>query len=209
MRWKIAWPGRGAARTVVLDNMGLDARWCLIHCTHMTPRRVHAWRNPAPSPACAPSPTPISATGFSRRRALPPAAAALPSATDRTCASLSEELRTLEYGQRLREQKRNRLGPSAPLRTALVRLCLSGGAQALGLSSGTLAVGQTADIVMSRRDASRDRRPNGDQIIDSWIFAAGDGAVRDVFAGGIRPSRKAGTCAAMKLVAASPSPCAA
>ena len=64
----IAWSG---ARPVqwLLDNMAVDARWCLIHCdAHDTARRAAAWPAQAPWPVSAPSPRPTSATASSRRR---------------------------------------------------------------------------------------------------------------------------------------------
>ena len=109
-----------------------------------------------------------------------------PWAPTATCASpLNEELRTLEYGQRLREQKRNRLGPvGASTGRHLLDSAHRGGAQALGLASGTITVGQTADIVILDETHPAFAGRDGDQIVDSWVFAAGDGAVGDVFAGG-------------------------
>ena len=63
--------------------------------------------------------------------------------------ALGEELRTLEYGQRLRERKRNRLGPAgASTGRYLFDAARRGGAQALGLNSGAIAPGCAADIVI-------------------------------------------------------------
>ena len=99
--------------------------------------------------------------------------------------ALNEELRTLEYGQRLREQKRNRLGAEGPSTGRhLFDAARRGGAQALGLNSGSLAAGKTADIVVldTAHPALAARRE--DFILDSWIFAGGEGLVSDVFAAG-------------------------
>ncbi len=75
--------------------------------------------------------------------------------------ALGEELRTLEYGQRLRERKRNRLGPAGTSTGRhLFDAARRGGAQAMGLTSGAIAPGCTADIVILRRRPSRARRPH-------------------------------------------------
>jgi len=101
--------------------------------------------------------------------------------------ALVEELRTLEYGQRLRERKRNRLGPvGASTGRHLFDAARRGGAQALGRATGALAVGREADIVILDDAHPALAGRQGDAILDSWIFAAGDGVVRDVFAGGER-----------------------
>ena len=100
--------------------------------------------------------------------------------------ALNEELRTLEYGQRLRDQKRNRLGPvGASTGRHLFDCARRGGAQALGLAGGALAVGRAR--TSSSWTTPTPRSPAAaDQLIDAWVFAAGDGAVHTVFAGGRR-----------------------
>jgi cytosine/adenosine deaminase-related metal-dependent hydrolase len=63
--------------------------------------------------------------------------------------SVNEELRTLEYSQRLRDQKRNRLGGGhASTGSRIFETARKGGAQALGLGEAGLSVGQSADIVV-------------------------------------------------------------
>jgi formimidoylglutamate deiminase len=99
--------------------------------------------------------------------------------------ALGEELRTLEYGQRLRDRKRNRLGPAgSSTGRYLFDAAVSGGAQALARDSGALAVGRDADIVVldGAHPGLAGRR--GDAVIDALVFAGGDGLVTDVIAGG-------------------------
>jgi cytosine/adenosine deaminase-related metal-dependent hydrolase len=98
--------------------------------------------------------------------------------------SVNEELRTLEYSQRLRDQKRNRLGAGrSSTGRAIFEAARRGGAQALGLGQAGLSVGQSADIVVLDDTHPSLVGRDGDALIDAWIFAAGN-VVRDVFAGG-------------------------
>ncbi len=183
----LAWSG---ARPVqwLLDNMNVGPRWCLIHCTHMiADESTRLARSGAVAGLCPITEANLGDGIFSA----PPHAAAgghFAVGTDSNVRiALNEELRTLEYGQRLRDEKRNRLGPvGASTGRHLFDRARRGGAQALGLPTGALAVGQTADIVVldDTHPALVGRRD--DQLIDAWVFAAGDGAVRDVFAGGRR-----------------------
>jgi formimidoylglutamate deiminase len=181
----IAWSG---ARPVqwLLDNMNVDARWCLIHCTHMTPDESSRLAQSGAVAGLCPITEANLGDGIFEAPRFAAAGGRFAMGTDSNVRiALNEELRTLEYGQRLREQKRNRLGPvGASTGRHLFDTARGGGAQALGIASGTLAVGQTADIVILDGTHSALAGRNGDQILDSWIFAAGDGAVRDVFAGG-------------------------
>jgi formimidoylglutamate deiminase len=180
-----AWSG---ARPVewLLDNLALDARWCLIHCTHMTPDESTRLAKSGAVAGLCPVTEANLGDGVFEAPLFASAGGRIAIGTDSNVRiALNEELRTLEYGQRLRDAKRNRIGSiGSSTGRYLFDMVRRGGAQALSLASGTLAAGQTADIVilddMHPALVSRE----GDQLLDSWVFAAGDGAVRDVFAGG-------------------------
>jgi formimidoylglutamate deiminase len=100
--------------------------------------------------------------------------------------SVVEELRWLEYGQRLRDQRRNRLyGADQPMvgRT-LFDAALDGGAQALGQPIGALEVGKRADWLVLDGNDPYLATASGDGILNRWLFAGGDRQVRDVLVNG-------------------------
>jgi formimidoylglutamate deiminase len=100
--------------------------------------------------------------------------------------SVVEELRWLEYGQRLRDQRRNRLyGAQQPMvgRT-LYDAALKGGAQAMGQAVGALAPGQRADWLVLDGDDPYLATATGDGVLNRWLFAGGDRQVRDVMVNG-------------------------
>jgi formimidoylglutamate deiminase len=99
---------------------------------------------------------------------------------------VAEELRWLEYGQRLRDQKRNRLYRSDQpmIGRTLYDAALAGGAQALGQPIGELAVGKRADFVVLDGSDPYSACAEGDAILNRWLFAGGDRQVRDVMVGG-------------------------
>jgi formimidoylglutamate deiminase len=111
--------------------------------------------------------------------------------------SVVEELRWLEYGQRLRDQRRNRLyGADQPMvgRT-LYDAALDGGAQALGQPIGALQVGKRADWLVLDGNDPYLATASGDGILNRWLFAGGDRQVRDVLVNGqwvVRDGRHAG-----------------
>lgn len=183
----VAWSG---ARPVqwMLDNMPLGPRWCLIHCTHMTEDECARLARSGTVAGLCPVTEANLGDGIFRAPAYAAAGGRLAVGTDSNVRiALNEELRTLEYGQRLRDEKRNRLGPlGGSTGRHLYDCARRGGAQALGRPTGALAAGQAADIVVldETHPALAGRRD--DQLIDAWVFAAGDGAVRDVYAGGRR-----------------------
>jgi cytosine/adenosine deaminase-related metal-dependent hydrolase len=114
--------------------------------------------------------------------------------------SVSEELRLLEYGQRLRDGARNVLAHVSGGSTgrALFDDVVRGGAQAAGVRGvGGLAVGAAADIVSLHDDIALGGR-SGDTILDSFIFASQRGAIdsvwragRKVVSGGVHVNRAA------------------
>jgi formiminoglutamate deiminase len=183
----LAWSG---ARPVewLLANMAVDRRWCLAHATHMLPVEVRGLARSGATAGVCPITEANLGDGIFEAIGFLGAGGRMAVGTDSNVRiSLPEELRTLEYGQRLRERKRNRLGPAgASTGRHLFDLVRAGGARALGLDTGALAVGKAADIVVLDGEHPALVGRDGDAVLDSWIFTAGDGAVRDVFAGGRR-----------------------
>ncbi len=86
--------------------------------------------------------------------------------------SAADELRTLEYGQRLFHRQRNVLGDAArSTGRHLFERSLDGNA---------LAVGQRADFVVLDGGGHQ-----GDAVIDSWIFTTDNAAIKSVYHGGV------------------------
>jgi formimidoylglutamate deiminase len=104
---------------------------------------------------------------------------------------LSEELRTLEYSQRLAVRARAVLaghGLAGPASTGRVLLegALAGGARATGRDAGAIAPGRLADLMTLDAGTLALAGLDGDMALDGWIFAADDRAVLDVWSAGRR-----------------------
>ncbi|MEM9224188.1 MAG: amidohydrolase family protein, partial [Pseudomonadota bacterium] len=99
--------------------------------------------------------------------------------------SLVEELRTLDYGQRLLGRVRNPLsGASQSSGRRLWSEAAKGAARALHRGSGEIAVGSLADLVALNGSTLALDGLDGDTLLDAHIFAGDDGAVSDVWAAG-------------------------
>jgi formimidoylglutamate deiminase len=98
---------------------------------------------------------------------------------------LADELRLLEYGQRLHERERNVLNTGDGRSTGRVLFdgAVAGGAQALGANNGVLAPGRVADIVALTDAHPSMAQRRGDAWLDAWIFA-GARAIECVWSGG-------------------------
>ena len=181
----IDWSG---ARPVqwLLDNASVDARWCLIHATHMTPAETERLARSGAVAGLCPITEANLGDGIFNGTTYAASGGQFAIGSDSNVRiSLAEELRQLESSQRLRDLKRNRLGPPGGSTGRFLFDAVSqGGAQALGLDTGALAIGRRADIVALDSEHPALVGRSGDQLLDAWIFAAGDGCVRDVWVRG-------------------------
>jgi formimidoylglutamate deiminase len=185
----LAWSG---ARPVqwLLDNMSIDARWCLVHATHMEPEEINGLARSGAAAGLCPVTESNLGDGIFPAVGFQDAGGRIAIGTDSNVRiAVNEELRTLEYSQRLSHRRRNLIGgPGASTGRALFDATRRGGMQALGqCADGApapgLKKGQVADIVVLDDSHPTLVGRTEDQAIDAWIFAAG-AVVRDVFAGG-------------------------
>ncbi len=98
-----------------------------------------------------------------------------------------EELRWLEYGQRLTARRRNLLthGPEVPsVGARLFKGALAGGAQALGRPIGRLAPGARADLLVIDPERPTLYGRSEDLFLDALVFAGNDNPVTGVMVGG-------------------------
>ncbi|MFT7595822.1 MAG: formimidoylglutamate deiminase [Paracoccaceae bacterium] len=170
----------------LLDNQPPDQRWCLIHCTQMQPRETADLAATGAVAGLCPITEASLGDGIFDGVRWANAGGAMAVGSDSNIRiSLAEELRQLEYSQRLRDHTRATLaGPGASTGRTLYDKVLAGGAQALGRNSGVIAPGQWADLVTLDGDAPDLIGRQGDTVLDTWIFANGDTLVRDVWSAG-------------------------
>jgi len=170
----------------LLDNQPPDSRWCLIHCTQMLPAETTRLATTGVVAGLCPITEGSLGDGTFDGSRWTRAGGALALGSDSNIRiSLTEELRQLEYSQRLRDHARAVLArPGGSTGRFLYDAMLAGGAQALGRASGAIAPGQLADLVALDGTATDLIGRQEDAILDTWIFAAGDTLVRDVWSAG-------------------------
>ncbi|MDD1530197.1 formimidoylglutamate deiminase [Bradyrhizobium sp. WBOS7] len=182
----LAWSGRRPVQWL-LEHAPLDRRWCLIHATHMTNDEVSAFAATAAVAGLCPITEASLGDGIFPAREFLAAGGAFGIGTDsNVLVGVADELRQLEYGQRLKHRERNVLSAGAGRSTgrALFDHALAGGAQALAQTTIGLVPGARADIVTLDAAHPSLAGRQGDAAIDGWIFAAGSGAIDCVFSGG-------------------------
>ena len=167
-----AWSG---ARPVewLLDNAEVDSRWCLVHATHVTPDETAGIARAGAVAGLCPITEANLGDGLFPAMEYQAQGGRFGVGSDsNVLIDAAEELRLLEYGQRLSRRNRNVLAAEAGGSTggALYRAALAGGAQALGAAGG-LRVGASADFVSLASDHPALAGRAGDAILDSYIFA--------------------------------------
>jgi formimidoylglutamate deiminase len=171
----------------LLDHAAVDAHWCLVHATHLTDAETTSLAHSGAVVGLCPTTEANLGDGLFPLSAYTGAGGVFGVGSDSHISiSPVEELRWLEYGQRLHTHHRNVAAREhgASVGETLWRAALRGGAQASGLPLGTLRAGARADLIVLDESspllAARDER----SVLDSFIFAGNTPLVRDVMVGG-------------------------
>ena len=171
----------------LLTHASVDARWCIVHATHMTEREVAALAASGATVGLAPTTEADLGDGIFPGHAYLAAGGRFGVGSDsNTIIDPFAELRQLEWSQRTRARRRNVLGSAgdATIGTALWARAARGGAQALAQPVGALDVGQRADLVVLDPSDPALAGQAPDDILDAAIFGPSRAPVRDVMAGG-------------------------
>ncbi|MEO0653748.1 MAG: formimidoylglutamate deiminase [Pseudomonadota bacterium] len=171
----------------VTDNLPLDPRWCLIHCTQMTDDETHRLAATGAVAGLCPITESSLGDGIFNGVAFQAAQGCYGVGSDSNIhIALWEELATLEYSQRLRDRSRASLATEdRSTGRMMFDAAVQGGAQAAGRASGSIAVGQTADLIGIATNNEFLCNRTGDALLDSLIFTGrGRACVSDVWSAG-------------------------
>ena len=159
----------------LLANAGVDARWCLIHATHMTEAETKQMAKAgAIAGLCPITEANLGDGTFPGRRFAAKGGRFGIGSDSNVLIGVSDELRQLEYSQRLARQARNVLAkPGQSNGRALFDAAVAGGGIALGTGDGGLAEGAAADFVSLDPAHPTLAGKKDDAILDAWIFANG------------------------------------
>jgi formimidoylglutamate deiminase len=172
----------------LLDRQPLDARWCLVHATHMDDGEYAGLAHSgATAGLCLTTEANLGDGLFDAQGYLAANGRWGIGSDSNVAVNPWAELRLLEYGQRLLHRRRNVLAtPQAPaVADRLFSQAVIGGAAATGRAVAGLAVGQRADLVVIDPDASGVDPSTPAQVLSALVFCEHNTRpVRDVFVGG-------------------------
>jgi formimidoylglutamate deiminase len=172
----------------LIDHAGVDRKWCLVHATHMDEGETRDLARSGAVAGLCPVTEGNLGDGIFNGAAYIRDGGRYGVGTDSNVSiGVAQELRQLEYAQRLRERARNVFSSAeASCGRTMLEGVWAGGAQALGRKSGRLAPGAAADLLTFRADHPTLAGKVDDQILDAWIFSVGDGLVDCVWSGGLK-----------------------
>jgi formimidoylglutamate deiminase len=168
----VAWSGRRPVEWL-LEHCAVDERWCLVHATHMNEAELRGVTTSGAVVGLCPITEANLGDGIFPGPAFQGQAGRMGIGSDsNVLIDAAEELRTLEYSQRLAHRGRNVLACGAGRSTGrtLFDAVLAGGARALHSAQG-IALGASLDIVSLNTQQPELVQRSGDLILDSWIFA--------------------------------------
>jgi len=170
----------------LLENMDVDERWCLVHATHMTPAETQALAKSGATAGLCPTTEGNLGDGIFPLLGYRAAGGRYGIGGDsHVSRDAAEELRLVEYAQRLSARRRNLVvgGVSQAVGTTLWLEAAAGG-KVLGRNMGAIARGERADLVVLDADHPDLAGRSGDAIANALVFSGATGLVRDVMVGG-------------------------
>ncbi len=181
----LEWSGQRPVEWL-LEHAAVDGRWCLVHATHMTaPETRRLAASGAVAGLCPTTEANLGDGFFPADEYVGQGGRFGIGSDSHVSVSPVEELRWLEYGQRLLHRRRNLLaGAGQSVGTALYCGALAGGARALARPIGALAPGMRADLVILDPETPALLGKEGERLLDAAIFAGNVNPVRDVMVGG-------------------------
>lgn len=183
----LAWSGSRPVRWL-FDHADVSERWCLVHATHIDADESRAVAQLGAVVGLCPITEANLGDGiFPGRRFRDHGGRFGIGSDSNVLIDMTEELRLLEYGQRLADRGRARLADGAGASTAqsIFTAAMLGGSQALG-GVGGIVIGQSADLVsIDPGHASLFGKPAA-RVLDALVFGAGRTAIDCVWRAGVK-----------------------
>jgi formimidoylglutamate deiminase len=173
----------------LVDRVGLDGRWCVVHATHVDTAEVAALAASRVVVALCPMTEATVADGLFPLLEYERVVGRWGIGTDsHYTTDPALELRCLELGQRLRHGRRSPL----PARTdaelhpgrLLLDRALAAGPDALGVPIGDLTPGRRADLVVLNPEDPILAGHGPTTALDAWVLSGAATPVRDVMVAG-------------------------
>ncbi|MGH7587606.1 MAG: formimidoylglutamate deiminase [Gemmatimonadota bacterium] len=171
------------------EELAIDGRFTAIHCTCAEPDELERFAAADGNVCLCPLTEANLGDGILDLTPLRPGAAGqagrLSLGTDSNARiSMVEEMRWLEYGQRLATRTRGVLTDRYDVARALLKIATLGGARSLGIEAGEITPGRRADFAALDLGAPELAGLDEESLLAGWIFGAGNSVVAETCVGG-------------------------
>ncbi len=172
---------------LLVEHVPLDHQWSLVHATHATGMETEEMNRAGVTAVLCPLTEAYLGDGLFHAAAFHRVGGRIAVGSDSNVRiDAVEELRMLEYGQRLRLQRRACLADATGLGRPLWQLACRGGEYALGQPVGRLESGAFADLVVLDKDSAVLAPLEGGRALDAFITAGSAQDIAAVYVGGRR-----------------------
>ena len=178
----------------LFSEFDVDENWCLIHATHLNDDELKLIADSGAVVGLCPTTEGNLGDGFFRASEYLKSGGKIAIGGDSHCSvDFRDELRMLEYGQRLQTQGRAILGTNElSVGRRLYQSTATGGAQAIGVPTGEIKIGNRADFTLVDPNHPAIAGAKGDRLLDRVVFTnAGSPIVGSVVAGQMIDPRSA------------------
>ena len=167
----------------LFKNFDINKRWCLVHCTQMSELETELLSKSGAVAGLCPVTEANLGDGIFNGFQYNEQKGLYGIGTDSNInISLTEELKTYEYSQRLLNKKRAVISnQKKSTGRKLFDDCLEGGARALQINNGKIQKGFNADLISLPNTNNELDGLEDDKILDYWIFASRENDVQKLW----------------------------
>ena len=172
---------------LLLDRLDLDNRFTAVHDTHTDPSEMSRYLKCGARVCICPLTEANLGDGLADVPGIISDGGRICLGSDSNARiSMLEEMRLLEYGQRLQQQRRGRCRDSeGRIDRVLLDMATINGADSLGIHAGRIEVGREADLVLVDLDAPTLVGCDGDSIAPAMILGASEECIVSTMVGGV------------------------
>jgi formimidoylglutamate deiminase len=170
---------------VLLDTLDIGGNLTAVHCTHTTPEDLRQFLEAGGTVCVNPLTEGNLGDGLPVLEPVPDLLERLSLGSDSNARiSPIEEMRWLEYGQRLRKERRGLLrNGEGEVASVVIDAATAGGARALGLPAGRIQVGHWADLVVIDLEHASLVGCEAETLAEALVTGADNGVVQGTYVG--------------------------
>ena len=170
----------------LLANFEVDENWCLIHATHLSDDEVYRLAAKDVVVGLCPTTEANLGDGIFQAEKYLGDRGRLAIGSDSHCSiDPREELRLIEYGQRLTSRQRAVLGSEKEsVGRQLYRMAAEWGGKALGVKTGKIGVGHRADLLVIDDQHPTIAGARNDRLLDRFVFSNTGSPIAERMIGG-------------------------